>query len=61
MGFERTGYDDLMCMKTKELGWKENHVIQTTNVEDSQGNIKGRSETSTKNLGELYYKALQSS
>jgi len=50
-----------MCMKTKELGWKENHVIQTTNVEDSQGNIKGRSETSTKNLGELYYKALQSS
>jgi hypothetical protein len=28
MGFERTEYDDLMCMKTKELGWKENHGIQ---------------------------------
>jgi len=40
MGFERTGYDDLMCMKAKELSWKENHGIQTNNVEDSQGNIK---------------------
>jgi hypothetical protein len=39
MGFERTGYD-LMCMKAKELSWKENHGIQTNNVEDSQGNKK---------------------
>jgi len=29
-----------MCMKTKELDWKENHVIQTTNVEESQGHMK---------------------
>ena len=27
MRFERTGFDDLMCMKTKELDWKENHKI----------------------------------
>jgi hypothetical protein len=40
MGFERTGYDVLMCMKTKELDGKENHGIQTTNIEDFQGNIK---------------------
>lgn len=40
MGFERTGYGDLMYMKTKELNWKENHGIQKTNVEDSQGNTK---------------------
>jgi hypothetical protein len=40
MGFQRTGYDDLMFMKTNNLGWKESHVIRTTNVEDSQGNIK---------------------
>jgi hypothetical protein len=40
MGFERTGFDDIMCMKTKELDWKKNHGIQTTDVEDSQGNIR---------------------
>jgi hypothetical protein len=40
MGFGRTGYDVLICMKTKELGWKENHGIQTTNAEDSQENTK---------------------
>ena len=40
MGFESTGYDVLMCMKTRELDWKENHGIQTTNIEDSPGNIK---------------------
>jgi hypothetical protein len=26
-------------MKTKELGWKENHGIQNIGIEDSQGNI----------------------
>jgi hypothetical protein len=26
-------------MKTKELGWKENHEIQNIGIEDSQGNI----------------------
>jgi ABC-type phosphonate transport system ATPase subunit len=40
MRFERTGYDVLMCMKTKELDWKENYEIQTTNIEDSPGNMK---------------------
>jgi hypothetical protein len=26
-------------MKTKELGWKENHGIQNIGIEDSQGNM----------------------
>jgi len=26
-------------MKTKELGWKENHGIQNNDTEDSEGNI----------------------
>jgi hypothetical protein len=26
-------------MNTKELGWKENHVIQNIGIKDSQGNI----------------------
>jgi hypothetical protein len=26
-------------MKTKELGWKENHGIQNIGIKDSQGNI----------------------
>ena len=38
MEFQRTGQYDLMYMKTKELGWKENQVIQNTGIEDSQGN-----------------------
>jgi hypothetical protein len=37
--FQRTGRYDLMYMKTKELGWKENHGIQNTCIEDCQGNI----------------------
>jgi hypothetical protein len=28
-----------MYIKTKELGWKENHGIQNIGIEDSQGNI----------------------
>ena len=34
----RTGRYDLMYMKTKELGWKENQGIQNIGIEDSQGN-----------------------
>jgi hypothetical protein len=26
-------------MKTKELGWKEDHGIQNIGIKDSQGNI----------------------
>jgi uncharacterized membrane-anchored protein len=36
--FQRTGRYNLMYMKTKELGWKENHGIQNIGIEDSQGN-----------------------
>jgi len=38
MEFQRTGYYDLMYMKTKELGWKETQEIQNIGIEDSQGN-----------------------
>jgi hypothetical protein len=37
--FQRTGRYDLMYMKTKELGFKENHGIQNIGIEVSQGNI----------------------
>ncbi|PNF29416.1 hypothetical protein B7P43_G07044 [Cryptotermes secundus] len=36
--FQRTGRYDLMYMKTKELGWKENHGIQNIGIKDYQGN-----------------------
>jgi hypothetical protein len=39
MEFQRTGRYDLVYMKTKELGWKENHGIQNTGIKDSKGNI----------------------
>jgi len=35
---KKTGRYDLMYMKTKELGWKENLGIQNIGIEDSQGN-----------------------
>jgi len=38
MEFQRTGRFDLMYMKTKEQGWKENQGIQNIGIEDSQGN-----------------------
>ena len=38
MEFQGTGCYDLMYMKTKELGWKETHVIQNIGTEDSQRN-----------------------
>jgi hypothetical protein len=56
---QRTGRQDLMYMKTKELGWRENHGIQNIGIEDSQYN--NRSETRTAILGELYYRSLRSS
>jgi hypothetical protein len=37
--FQRTGRYDLMYMKTKELGWKENQGIQNIGIKNSQGNI----------------------
>ena len=38
MEFQRTGHYDLMCMKTKELSWKETQGIQNTGIKDSQRN-----------------------
>jgi hypothetical protein len=38
MEFQRIRRYDLMYMKTKELGWKENQGIQNIDIEDSQGN-----------------------
>jgi len=38
MEFQRTWRYDLMCMNTKELGWKENQGIQNIGIKDSQGN-----------------------
>ena len=38
MEFQRTGLYDLLCMKTKELGWKETQGIQNIGIEDCQGN-----------------------
>ena len=37
-GLKISGIYDLMYMKTKELGWKENRGIQNIGIEDSQGN-----------------------
>jgi len=57
MEFQRTGYYDLMYMKTKELGWKETQGIQNIGIEDSQKN--SRAKSSAENLGELYYRTIQ--
>ena len=37
--FQRMRRYDLMCMKKKKLGWKENQGTQNIGIEDSQGNI----------------------
>jgi hypothetical protein len=58
--FQRTGRYHLMYMKTKELGWKENHGIQNIGIEDCRGNII-IDQTSIANLGEVYHRALRSS
>jgi hypothetical protein len=40
MGFQRTGRYDLMHMKTKVIGWKENRGNRNIDIEDSQKNIR---------------------
>jgi hypothetical protein len=39
MEFQGRGPYDLMYMKMKELGCKENHEIQNVGIEHTQGNI----------------------
>jgi hypothetical protein len=39
MEVQRTERYDLMYTKKKEVGWKENHGIQNTGIEDSKANI----------------------
>ena len=41
MEFQRIRCFDSFYLKTKELGWKENHEIQNTSTENSKGNIIG--------------------
>jgi type I site-specific restriction endonuclease len=36
--FQRTGRNDVMYIKTKELNWKETQGIPNIGIEDSQGN-----------------------
>jgi len=47
-------------MKSTELGRRENHGFQNIDSEGSQKNVIV-DQTSTENLGELYYRALRSS
>jgi hypothetical protein len=37
MEFQRTGRYVFMCMKTKELGWRETQGIQNIGIEASRG------------------------
>jgi hypothetical protein len=39
MEFQRKGHYDLMYIKMKKLGRKENHGIQNNGTEDYKGNI----------------------
>jgi hypothetical protein len=39
MEFQRIRCYDSLHLKTKELGWKENHEIQNSGTENSKGNI----------------------
>jgi hypothetical protein len=39
MEFQRKGHYDLMYIKMKKLGRKENHGIQNIGIEDYKGNI----------------------
>lgn len=39
MEFQRKGHYDLMYIKIKKLGQKENHEIQNISTEDYTGNI----------------------
>jgi hypothetical protein len=38
---QRTKHYDIMHKKMKELGWEDNHEIQSTGIEDSQVNVIG--------------------
>jgi hypothetical protein len=60
MEFQRTGRYGLMYMKTKELGWKDAQGIQNIGIEDSQGNRIVDQNQVLKNLGELYFRTIQS-
>jgi hypothetical protein len=52
--FQRVKLNYLICMKTKEIEWKENHGIQYIGINDSEENIIADKETNTDNLGEFY-------
>jgi len=60
MDFQRPGRYGLMYMKTKELGWKEAQGIQNIGIKDSQGSRIVDQNKALKNLGELYYRTIQS-
>jgi len=40
MKLQGTGLDGLMHISTTERGYKENHEIRTTGIEDTQGHVK---------------------
>ena len=37
--FQRRGHFDLIHVKTKEIGWKQNQGIQNIGIEDTQANV----------------------
>jgi len=39
MEFQRAGHYDLMCVKTRALGWNENYGIQGNGIKDSRRKI----------------------
>lgn len=39
MRFQRAGHYDLMCVKTRTLGWNENYGIQENDIEGSKRKI----------------------
>ena len=52
--FQRVELSDLLFVKTKELGWKENHGEHYSGINDSERNVVADKETNTDNLGEIY-------
>jgi hypothetical protein len=40
MEFQGTRHYHLIYTKAKDVGWKENHGIQTIGIEDFQGSIQ---------------------
>ena len=40
MEFQRTGRYHLIYLKAKDVGWKENHGVQTIGIEDSEESIQ---------------------